>query len=249
MVAMDVAVAERSAPLVARLRSRGAEFVGHGLSWEQLVTDTIPETAEQELIKATIARIAAVTGTRVRGWHSAEYSQSSRTVQLLASAGLDYVLDWPNDEQPSPMKVSPGQMTNLPVMLDLDDVLAYTRHSITAPELTLLTRDAFDRLYPMETTTPGFSCSTYIHGSPASPIASSTSRQAYHILWSNPLSGKQPAAKLFTGTGPCPRRDKDARNNRRFLQLTTDLVTLARGRRAPRGPAGCHSRSRAGRVW
>ena len=45
-----------------------------------------------------------------------------RTVRLLAEAGIRYVCDWPNDEQPYRMKVPVGQMVSLPVAVELDDV-------------------------------------------------------------------------------------------------------------------------------
>lgn len=146
-VAMDVSVAEHAPYLVRYLRDRGAEFVGHGLSSEQLITEAMPEQQEARLIQDTLTRLTELTGGPVRGWHGVEYWESSRTVRLLAAAGVDYVLDWPNDEQPHRMKVPVGRMTNLPVALELDDVLAVTQHHITASALRAVMTDSFDRLY------------------------------------------------------------------------------------------------------
>jgi peptidoglycan/xylan/chitin deacetylase (PgdA/CDA1 family) len=146
-VAMDVAVAERSPFLVEHLRARGVEFVGHGLSSEQMITEAMTEADERRLIADTLARLSALTGERIRGWHGSEYGESSRTVRLLAEAGLDYVLDWPNDEQPTPMQVPAGELTNVPVAFELDDVFGFVMHVQTPPQLQQLMVDAFDRLY------------------------------------------------------------------------------------------------------
>jgi peptidoglycan/xylan/chitin deacetylase (PgdA/CDA1 family) len=147
IAAMDVRVAERSPFLVKRLHDMGAEFVGHGLSADQMITEAMPEGEEKALIDGTLERLSATVGTPVRGWHGSEYAESSRTVRLLAAAGLDYVLDWPNDEQPCPMKVPEGRMLNLPVAVELDDIFATFDHQITAAELKRVSIDYFDRLY------------------------------------------------------------------------------------------------------
>jgi allantoinase len=147
VVAMDARVAERSPFLVKRLVGLGAEFVGHGVSADQMITEAMPEEQEKALIDDTLGRLSAAVGGRVRGWHGSEYAESSRTVRLLAAAGLDYTLDWPNDEQPAPMKVPEGQMLSLPVAVELDDVAADFQHHITAAELRQVSIDYFDRLY------------------------------------------------------------------------------------------------------
>ena len=40
-------------------------------------------------------------GVRPKGWLGQDYGERQRTPKLLADTGLDYVLDWPNDDQPS----------------------------------------------------------------------------------------------------------------------------------------------------
>jgi len=147
VIAMDVVVAERSPFLVSYLRDAGAEFVGHGISADQTISERMPAETEKALIAGTIARLTAVTGRTIRGWHGSEYAESTRTVELLAAAGLDYVLDWPNDEQPGEMMVPRGSMLNIPVAVELDDLFAAFDHHITADELRQVTTDYFDRLY------------------------------------------------------------------------------------------------------
>jgi len=66
---------------------------------------------------------------------------------LLAEAGVRYVCDWPNDEQPYLMKVPRGQMVSLPVAVELDDVFTHTLRFIPIQRYATMIREAFDRLY------------------------------------------------------------------------------------------------------
>jgi peptidoglycan/xylan/chitin deacetylase (PgdA/CDA1 family) len=152
-VALDVQVAERAPFLVTYLKDRGAEFVGRGIASNRLIDERLTESDERESIRTTRKLLRQLTGTSPRGWHGPDYSESSRTVSLLAESGFDYVLDWPNDEQPCHMKVPTGQMTNLPSMIELDDVRSLQVHAITAPHLQRVMTEQFDRLFQDGATT------------------------------------------------------------------------------------------------
>jgi hypothetical protein len=76
-----------------------------------------------------------------------DFGESTRTVRLLAEAGIRYVCDWPNDEQPYRMKVPVGQMVSLPVAVELDDVFTHTVRSIPIQRYATMITEAFDRLY------------------------------------------------------------------------------------------------------
>ena len=76
-----------------------------------------------------------------------DYGESSRTPGLLAQAGITYVCDWANDEQPYPMKTSAGELFALPSMLELDDVHAMSTRRVTIERYSLLLKDGFDALY------------------------------------------------------------------------------------------------------
>jgi peptidoglycan/xylan/chitin deacetylase (PgdA/CDA1 family) len=153
MVAMDATVAERSPFLVEYLSQRGVEFVGHGPSADRMITEAMPEAEEAELIQDSLDRLIAATGAMPRGWVGSEYGESSRTVRLLAEQGLDYVLDWPNDEQPHRMKVPVGRMVNLPVMIELDDLLTHVTRFIAVQRFSRMIIEQFDRLYDDAATT------------------------------------------------------------------------------------------------
>jgi hypothetical protein len=126
--------------------SRGWEVIGHGASAGQTISEALAEDAERQIISANVAAIERATGRRPRGWAGVEYAQSTRTVALLAEAGLDYVCDWPNDEQPYEMAGTDRAMTALPVSVHLDDVYAHRMRGVTMESLSHAIVAAGDRL-------------------------------------------------------------------------------------------------------
>lgn len=152
-VALDVATARQAPFLVDHLAGCGAEFVGHGLSAGQLITSELDEETERRIITESREALERATGQSLRGWMGSEHAESQRTVKLLAEAGFDYVLDWPNDEQPHEMRVPKGRITNLPVMNELDDVFGQVQRPIPVERFRRMITEQFDRLYQDAETT------------------------------------------------------------------------------------------------
>jgi peptidoglycan/xylan/chitin deacetylase (PgdA/CDA1 family) len=147
VVAMDAAVAARAPFLVQHLLERGAEFAGHGISSETMISEEMPEEVESDLVRRSLEAVAEATGQRPRGWIGSEYGESTRTVRLLAEHGVDHVMDWPTDEQPHLMKVPRGRLVNLPVAVELDDVLTHVDRCIPVGRFTRMVTEHFDRLH------------------------------------------------------------------------------------------------------
>jgi peptidoglycan/xylan/chitin deacetylase (PgdA/CDA1 family) len=82
-----------------------------------MVTEIDGEDVERAAIERCLTAIERVTGARPAGWFSTGYGESTRTLDLLADAGLRYVCDWPNDEQPYRI----GRLVAVPAAFDLDD--------------------------------------------------------------------------------------------------------------------------------
>lgn len=118
-VAIDVLTAEAYPQLVDYLRQAGTEFVAHGLSVTRPVTSAMDLAQERDYIAQTLERLQAC-GIVPDGWFGPEYGESTRTPQLLGEAGLGYVCDWANDEQPYAM-TTPGDLVALPLWADFDD--------------------------------------------------------------------------------------------------------------------------------
>jgi allantoinase len=144
--AIDVESAFRCGVIVDEIRKRNWEFAAHGRAVTAPITSDMPEEAERHYISSVLQAIKGVSGSPVRGWLGPEYSESYRTPGLLGGAGVDYVLDWPNDEQPYRMNVSDGQLVSLPLLLELDDVFAHWNRRVPIWTWADMVTDAFDQL-------------------------------------------------------------------------------------------------------
>jgi peptidoglycan/xylan/chitin deacetylase (PgdA/CDA1 family) len=122
-VALSAATCRLHPELVAECRARGAEFLAHGTYATRLITSRMTEAEERAHIAESRDAVAAATGTVPRGWVGQDQSQSPRTPALLAEAGFDHVLDWPNDDRPYLMGPYGGRsLVSLPPQPEWDDV-------------------------------------------------------------------------------------------------------------------------------
>lgn len=146
-VAMDALTAENYPYLVRHCLDRGCEIVGHGISVSRMITGNMSPQEEEAYIRGSIESLAQATGKIPQGWLGPEYGESERTPQLLAKAGLSYVCDWVNDEQPYSLKTDEGQLFALPVMLELDDVMAMAHRRVTVESYGSMLKEAFETMY------------------------------------------------------------------------------------------------------
>jgi allantoinase len=122
-VALSSAAAREYPELVAECRARGCEFLAHGSHATRLITSRMGKAEERAFIADARDAVAEATGTVPRGWVSQDQSESSRTPALLADAGFDHVLDWPNDDRPYLMGPYGGRtLVSLPPQPEWDDV-------------------------------------------------------------------------------------------------------------------------------
>lgn len=131
VIAMDAMTADEYPYLVEHCRERGAEIVAHGISVNRTISSRMTDTEERAYIGETLARLQAATGVRPAGWFGPEYGESQRTPILLAEAGVRYVCDWPNDEQPYRMTTPTGELYSLPMSVELDDAYALSLRGCT----------------------------------------------------------------------------------------------------------------------
>ncbi|MFQ6027747.1 MAG: polysaccharide deacetylase family protein [Dehalococcoidia bacterium] len=146
-VAMDALTAQHYSFLVRHCLERGCEIIGHGVSVSRLISSNMSEEEERTYIQQSLQDLTAATGAAPQGWLGPEYSESARTPQLLAEAGIRYVCDWTNDEQPYPLKTPEGDLQALPMMLPLDDVNALWDRRITMDRYVEMVKESFDTVY------------------------------------------------------------------------------------------------------
>jgi allantoinase len=96
---MNTAIYDHAPQIPARIRERGDEFVGHGVTNSEQQAD-YPEEEERALIEAATAAFRQHEGQGPGGWMGPWISESAHTPDLLREAGYRFVMDWSCDDQP-----------------------------------------------------------------------------------------------------------------------------------------------------
>ena len=146
-IAMDALTADNYPYLVGHCLKRGCEIIGHGISASRMITSNMSEQEEREYIQASLEALKRATGSNPVGWMGPSNGESTRTPQLLAEAGISYVCDLANDEQPYPLKTPKGQLFALPIMFELDDIFALWDRHVPIDRYGELLKESFDVLY------------------------------------------------------------------------------------------------------
>lgn len=144
-IAAGAEIIKRYPQLLERCVASGHEIAAHGVSAAHMIHSKMSQDEEVAHIEAAIEAVMRVTGHRPSGWFGQDQGESERTPYLLARSGLEYVADWPNDEQPYWMDISPP-LVSLPLQTELDDqqfLWLHQQPSWTYPDAVV---DAADRL-------------------------------------------------------------------------------------------------------
>lgn len=145
-VALNADVCRRYPRIIEAGRALGWEWMGHGTN-NSTVINGQSEDEERHLITGVLDTIEASTGARPRGWLSPALTESHRTLDILAAAGIRYVANWVNDEQPYRMRVASGEMLSLPYSVELNDYTAFLEQGLSGEDFARAIRDQFDVLY------------------------------------------------------------------------------------------------------
>jgi peptidoglycan/xylan/chitin deacetylase (PgdA/CDA1 family) len=132
--------------IVAEGNRLGWEWMAHGRSNSELISGQT-EAEERTLIKEALDVIARHAGKASRGWLGPALCETDRTLDILAEAGVRYVADWCNDDQPYRMKVKAGSMVAMPYTLEVGDIPVFLEQGGTAEDFYQLLVDQFDQLY------------------------------------------------------------------------------------------------------
>ena len=124
-------------------RDAGWEFMGHGFVQRPM------HALDDELaaIRDTLAIIRDFTGRAPRGWESPGLTETLETLDHLASAGIEYVCDYPFDDLPVEMQTKSGPIVSLPYPVEVNDVVISAVQQHSSDEILRRGRDTFDRLY------------------------------------------------------------------------------------------------------
>ena len=103
-----------------RVVEAGLEMVGHGTEQRALAVGS-----ERETVRDTLDMLEEFSGSRPRGWLGPGLQETFDTPDVLAGAGIDYVLDWAVDDLPVWMDTRHGPLLAVPYSLEINDALLF----------------------------------------------------------------------------------------------------------------------------
>ena len=102
---------------------------------------------ERRYLTEVVTTIRERTGKQPRGWLGPALTETFNTPDLLAVLGVDYLLDWCNDDQPYPMNVKQGRMIAVPYSIEVNDIPVFLAQGQSPEHFYQMIVDQFDLLY------------------------------------------------------------------------------------------------------
>ncbi len=119
-VSLNLAAWEHFPDVMAACQTRNWDALCHGIYNTQYQL-SLSEADERALIAECITTFQRLTGKPLAGWFSPANTNTWRTADLLAEAGIRYWCDVFHDDQPFPVRVRSGSLITMPYSMDLND--------------------------------------------------------------------------------------------------------------------------------
>jgi hypothetical protein len=143
--ALNGEVCDHHPEIIEEAGRLGWELIGHNQTNALRLTE-MDETQECDAVRGTIDRIEAAFGRPV-GWLGAGLAETWNTLDYLAEAGIRYVCDWVNDDQPYFFEIGNPPLVSRPYSAQTNDVPAYFEMKASVPEFEAMLRRQLDTLY------------------------------------------------------------------------------------------------------
>jgi peptidoglycan/xylan/chitin deacetylase (PgdA/CDA1 family) len=141
--AINAGVCESYPPVAQAMLDAGWEFMGHGVV--QGALHLLPD--QRAAIRNAVDLLTKFTGRKPKGWLGPGLTETWETLDLLAEAGVEYVSDWVNDDQPYEIRTTSGPLVSVPYTLELNDIPMMVIQHRPSSEWFSRAKDQFDRLY------------------------------------------------------------------------------------------------------
>ncbi|MDG1995523.1 MAG: polysaccharide deacetylase family protein [Emcibacteraceae bacterium] len=127
--AVNAELAKRVPYLMAALKERGVELLGHGWNMDTIHHNDMDD--EADIIKKSLETLSQYSSQEITGWLSPGRFESNKTPEYLADAGVKYFCDWVNDDMPYEFRTKSGPLTAMPLSNELEDrfILLSNLHS------------------------------------------------------------------------------------------------------------------------
>ena len=165
---LNAAVCERCPQIVAKIRARQDEVIGHGYTNSERQSD-MDEQTETQMIRTATAILTENVGRRPLGWMGPWIAETTATPDLLKEAGYEFVMDWPADDQPFFMETRSGPLLSVPYPMEINDSPAMLNRAQPATDFRQMITDQFEAMLEHSREHPlvfGISLHTFVAGQP-----------------------------------------------------------------------------------
>jgi allantoinase len=142
---VNTAIYDYAPEIMAPIRRRGDEVVGHGRSNAESQND-MSEAEERRLLSEVRETIQRHEGKPPGGWMGPWMTETRLTLDLLKETGYRYSLDWPADDQPIWLKTRSGPLLNIPYPLEVNDSPAIVYRHAAHDEFARMIVDSFEEM-------------------------------------------------------------------------------------------------------
>lgn len=165
---LNSTVCDECPQIVARIKERGDEVVGHGRTNSERQSE-MDEATEASLIREATDVLTRSFGDPPRGWMGPWIAETLVTPDLLKESGYDYLMDWPADDQPFWMRTRSGPLLSVPYPIEINDSPTMLSRMQPATDFARMIVDQFEMMLEQSRTAPlvcGVSLHTFVAGQP-----------------------------------------------------------------------------------
>jgi peptidoglycan/xylan/chitin deacetylase (PgdA/CDA1 family) len=144
-VSLNLAVLDHYPESGAAMAESGWEAMSHGI-YNTRYLHALGEDEERAFYRDCVDSLRRHWGQPLKGMLGPAVSNSLRTPDLMAEAGLLYHADWVHDDQPVPIRVASGRLVSVPYSTELNDVPVFLRHT-EADDFARMALAQFERLW------------------------------------------------------------------------------------------------------
>jgi peptidoglycan/xylan/chitin deacetylase (PgdA/CDA1 family) len=145
-VSLNMAVLDHFPEIAEIIVDRRWGVMSHGIYNTRFLYG-MSEDEERAFYRDNIDSLRRHTGIDLKGILTPAVTNTPRTPELIAEAGLLYHADWVHDDQPAPILVKGGRLISMPYSYELNDAPLWDGRPYSGDYLVDTCRRQFDRLH------------------------------------------------------------------------------------------------------
>lgn len=134
--------------IIERVKAQNWELVAHNYEQGELLPQYMFDPdGERAVIHETLKVYEKVVGRKAGGWLSSSLRSTPHTPEVLAEAGLKFLCDYMNDDQPYLIHTAHGPLVNVPYSVEINDFTFFHRRAMSSEDALLMLKSQFNELY------------------------------------------------------------------------------------------------------